>query len=59
VVASQDELETLLPVAAGIQQAEEAALERMRKGESLLDLVNFDEHYANVQAKKESRLKFG
>ncbi|MCM3879643.1 MAG: RraA family protein [Vicinamibacterales bacterium] len=59
VVASQDELETLLPVAAGIQQAEEAALERMRKGESLFDLVNFDEHYANVQAKKESRLKFG
>ncbi|HXX86472.1 MAG TPA: RraA family protein [Casimicrobiaceae bacterium] len=59
VVASQDELETLLPVAAGIQRAEEAALERMRKGESLLDLVNFDEHYSNVQAKRESRLKFG
>jgi regulator of RNase E activity RraA len=59
VVASQEELEPLLPVAAGIQQAEEAALERMRKGESLLDMVNFDEHYANVQAKKESRLKFG
>jgi len=52
VVASQDELETLLPVAAGIQQAEEAALERMRKGESLLDLVNFEEHFSNVQAKR-------
>lgn len=59
VVAGQDEIEALLPAAAGIQQAEEAALERMRKGESLLDLVNFDEHYGNVLANRESRLKFG
>jgi RraA family protein len=44
IVASLDELERILPVAEEIQSKESAALARMRNGESLPALLNFDEH---------------
>ena len=37
---------------------EEAAVEQMEKGESLLTMLNFEEHYRALQAGRESRLKF-
>jgi 4-hydroxy-4-methyl-2-oxoglutarate aldolase len=58
VVATEKELAELIPVAEGIQQTEEAALARMNAGESLLVMVNFEEHYRALQAGRESKLKF-
>jgi len=58
VVLSPDDLPRLLPVAREIQRHEQAALERMSRGESLFDLLNYDEHEAAVRARRESRLKF-
>jgi hypothetical protein len=48
----------LLPLAREVQRSEQIALERMRRGESLFDMLNYDEHEAATRAHQESRLKF-
>jgi RraA family protein len=58
VVLSPSDLPRLLPIAREVQRHEQAALERMSRGESLFDLLNYGEHEAAVQAQRESRLKF-
>lgn len=58
IVASEAELATLLPVAEQIQARERATIARMQAGESLLSLLNFEEHRANVAAGRESSLRF-
>jgi 4-hydroxy-4-methyl-2-oxoglutarate aldolase len=58
IVAAEGELAELIPIAESIQQAEEAALARMDEGQSLVELINFEEHYRAVQANRESKLKF-
>jgi 4-hydroxy-4-methyl-2-oxoglutarate aldolase len=58
VVATERELAEVIPVAETIQQKEEAAVARMEKGDSLLTLTNFEEHYRAVQANRESQLTF-
>ena len=45
IVASVRELERILPVAEEIQSKEAAALARMRNGERLPALLNFEEHW--------------
>lgn len=58
VIASQSELIEILSIAQGIQAKEELALKRMDNHESLLNMVNFEEHYKNVSRHQESALKF-
>jgi RraA family protein len=58
VVATERELAEALPVAEAIQAKEETALSRMHEGEGLVALLNFDEHYRETQAHRESRLRF-
>ena len=58
VVASEAEIIELLPIAEEIQRKETEALQRMARGESLLGLLNFDEHLASISAGKESTLRF-
>jgi 4-hydroxy-4-methyl-2-oxoglutarate aldolase len=58
IVASQAELERILPTAETIRAKEAAALAQMHKGASLLSLVNFEEHYEACKEGRESRLKF-
>lgn len=58
VVASVTELSEVIPIAEEIQHKEEVILKRMEKGESLFEMLNFEEHYANVSNSKESQLKF-
>ena len=58
IVASIAELERILPVAEEIQDKERAALERMRSGDSLPTLLNFDEHWGAVARQSDSKLAF-
>jgi len=58
VVASEAEIREMLPLAEAIQQKETEALQRMARGESLLGLLNFDEHLASISAGKDSQLRF-
>ncbi|MBN1270681.1 MAG: RraA family protein [Candidatus Aminicenantes bacterium] len=58
VVASSDEMTELLPLAEKIQRTESITLKKMEKGESLLDMLNFQEHYSRVMAQKDSKLEF-
>ncbi|HWP46028.1 MAG TPA: RraA family protein [Candidatus Limnocylindrales bacterium] len=58
LVASLKELSEALPIAQEIQSKEEEVYKRMDKGESLLDMLNFDEHYAKVSGGQKTSLKF-
>ena len=58
VVATVQEFAEILPAAEAIQAKEETALERMGRGESLLTLVSFAEHYREREAGRESALRF-
>lgn len=58
VVASPDELARLLPAAEQIEARERAVIARLAQGESLLSMLNFDEHRANIEAGRDSALRF-
>ncbi len=58
VVATENDFADLIPVAETIQEKEETALVRMSKGDSLLAMLNFDEHYREIGENRESALKF-
>jgi regulator of RNase E activity RraA len=58
VVASEGEIIEVLPLAEDIQRKETEALQRMARGESLLGLLNFDEHLASISVGKDSQLRF-
>ena len=59
VVASEAHLAGLLDTAASIQAVEAQTVARMERGESLLALLNFAEHYQAIQDGRESKLTFG
>ncbi len=58
VAASESELLELLPRAEEVQRTEAAVMERLERGESLLDLLNFAEHCDAVRRGQPSRLRF-
>ncbi len=58
IVASMDELETLLPLAEQIDARERAVIARLQGGEGLLSMLNFEEHRANLEAGRDSALRF-
>lgn len=58
IVASLARLAELIPVGEEILEKETRALARMAQGESLLDMLNFDEHADNVRAGEDSALRF-
>jgi regulator of RNase E activity RraA len=58
LVAGAAHLASLVDAAEAIQKIEAATLARMQGGESLLTMLNFQEHFAAIQAGGESKLKF-
>ncbi len=58
IVASAAELAALLPAAEEIEARERAVIARLQAGESLLSMLNFEEHRANLMAGRESALRF-
>jgi len=58
VVGSPPEFSELIPIAEEVQNKEERILQRIEAGESLLDMLNFDEHFRNVKEGRESKLGF-
>lgn len=58
VVASVEELIEVIHMAETIQAKEALILRRMEAGESLLDMLNFNEHFQNIMDGKKSRLGF-
>lgn len=58
VVGSVEELTALIPVAEEVQQKEAKLISAMARGVSLLEMLNFDEHCANLAAGKASKLEF-
>jgi len=58
IVASAAQLTELIPIGEGILEREAKCLARMAQDDSLLDMLNFEEHAENVRAGKESALKF-
>jgi RraA family protein len=58
VVVSESDLPELLPRAEEVQRTEAAVMERVERGECLLDLLNFAEHRDAVRQGKPSRLQF-
>jgi 4-hydroxy-4-methyl-2-oxoglutarate aldolase len=58
VVVSEADLLALLPRAEEVQRTEAGVLERLERGEGLLDLLNFGEHCDALRQGKPSRLRF-
>ena len=59
VVGTEEHLAELVDAADAIQDLEARTVARMERGESLLAMLNFDEHYRAIEAGRESRLRFG
>lgn len=58
VVASEAQVAELIDAAEAIQRTEAGVVARMDRGESLLAMLNFDEHYRSIEAGRESKLTF-
>lgn len=58
VVAPSQIFIEALPAAENVAKREQSALERMKQGESILDLLNFHEHRHNLENNKNSLLTF-
>ena len=59
VVGAEEHLAELVDAADAILDLEARTVARMERGESLLAMLNFDEHYRAIEAGRESKLRFG
>ncbi|MEM6583045.1 MAG: RraA family protein [Pseudomonadota bacterium] len=58
LVASTEELAKLLPAAEAIEATEARVLEKLKQSESLIDLLNFEDHWSAIAQGKSSKLTF-
>ncbi len=58
VVMNVEEIREILATAENIQRIEDRVLKEMEKGKSLVDLLNFHDHYAKISKKQKSDLIF-
>jgi 4-hydroxy-4-methyl-2-oxoglutarate aldolase len=57
-VMREKEVNEILDTAEGIQQKEERVFRKMKEKVSLLDMLNFSEHYEKISKGEESKLTF-
>lgn len=58
IVATVDEFSNVIETAEGIQKKEQRLIGGMAKGVSLLEMMNFDDHYAKLASGQSSKLDF-
>lgn len=58
LVLSVEEAGCLIPIAEDIKAKEEIVLARVKAGEGLHDLMNFEEHWRKIEADEKSELTF-
>jgi 4-hydroxy-4-methyl-2-oxoglutarate aldolase len=58
VVMNVEEIKKILATAENIQRIENKVLKKMEEGKSLVDLLNFHDHYAKISKKQKSDLIF-
>ena len=58
LVATSDELSEAIPIAEEILRKEVQMMKEMAEGVSLLDMLNFEDHYAAVRNGESSKLEF-
>lgn len=58
IALSETQFKHLLPISNEIQEKEALALEKIKNGESLINLLNVEEHVENLEHGKKSSLKF-
>ena len=58
LVADDQQFAQLIPLAEQIKASEKRLIEKMGEGISLIDMLNFDEHCAALEASKPSNLRF-
>lgn len=58
VVMSDKEMKEIVDTASAIQKKEEKILDRIEQGQSLLELLNFLEHYEKISKNQPSQLTF-
>ena len=58
IVLSEKEAAEILDTAQNIQLIEEKVIKKMEDGKSLIEMLNFFDHYAKIDKKQESKLIF-
>ena len=58
ICGTDDEFAELLPAATSVAENEHLAFEAFRNGKGLMDMLNFEEHYAARKAGKPSDLRY-
>ncbi len=58
VVMAEEEMKDIVEAGLAIQKIEEQIFKRMEQGQSLLEMLNFSEHYQKISQNKPSQLTF-
>ncbi len=58
VVMAEEEMKDLVEAALAVQKTEEHIFARMKQGQSLLEMLNFSEHYEKISRNQPSQLTF-
>lgn len=58
IVAAEEEIAEVIPVAEEVQRKEARLLAEMKNGASLIEMLNLEDHCARIRAGEESRLQF-
>ncbi len=58
IVAADEEIAEVIPIAEEVQRKEAHMLAEMERGVSLVEMLNLDDHCAKIRAGQESKLQF-
>ena len=58
IVAADEEIAEVIPIAEEVQRKEARLLAEMKNGVSLIEMLNLEDHCARIRAGEESKLRF-